>query len=524
MKRYWFLAAFGCACLSFAAVWLGGLNQDEGWYLYAANLVHEGQKVYGDFAFTQGPVMPKVYSSFTWIWAKWGLLGARAFTLALGLLGIVFAALTARKLAPEGKGNAAALIVAMLLGCNLYHLYYLAIPKTYALASLFVLVGAWMLGEEFKGSRDQGVKAFAAGLMFAFAAGVRISLGAILPVVGIALLMRRNWSWIWFGIGGMVGLALSYGMVLLDPATLKGFLAAQSYHAARGGFDPTWAVGSLSRLVRWYLPVFIVLGLAIARQVEGGRLKVGQWRGLPLLVSFLAVFVVQMAAPFPYEDYQVPIMGLLAVFAAVNFVGENGETGEKVRVPKQLLVLGLTFASSFGSPLLEKWSTNGQDRFWSLKKEKCELAQLRDAAKRIEEIDPNGKEIFTQDLYLAIETNRKVPKGLEMGPFSILSDAEWRKLISSAPCKISAVSGYTFAIEPPKCNERSFEQQIEYLKLLKEHYAAVDRIADFGQNATTLLLLKRKETGGRWKGEGGTKDGSDSTVQPPTSNLQPGSR
>jgi len=216
-----------------------------------------------------------------------------------------------------------------------------------------------------------------------------------------------------------------------------------------------------------------------------------------LLASFAAVFVVQMAAPFPYEDYQVPIMGLLAVFAAVNFAcsprtsGLGSSTLGLGPNRQLLLVLGLTFASSFGSPLLEKWSTNGQDRFWSLKKEKCELAQLRDAAKRIEEIDPNGKEIFTQDLYLAIETNRKVPKGLEMGPFSILTDEEWRELIASATCKIAAVSGYTFAIEPPKCNERPLDQQLEYLGLLKKNYTAVDRMTEFGQNATTLLLLKR---------------------------------
>jgi len=498
MKRYWFLAAFGCACLSFAAVWLGGLNQDEGWYLYAANLVHEGQKVYRDFAFTQGPVMPKVYAAFTWIWAKWGLLGARVFTLLIGLIGIVFAALTAKKLAPEGKGNAAALIVAMLLGCNLYHLYYLAIPKTYALASLYVMMGFGVLAARVWGGKDsargRAIFALMGGYFLARAAGVRISLGAILPVVGIALLMRRDWSWVWFGMGGLLGLVGDYGFVLIDPATLKGFMAAQSYHTARGGSDLTWVVGSLSRLVRWYLPVFIVLGL--------GNFKCAR----TLLFAFLAVFAVQMAAPFPYEDYQVPIMGLLAVFAAVNFVDDVWKFGglevsmpantpkhPNVQTSKLLLVLGLTFASSFGSPLLEKWSTNGQDRFWSLKKSTCELAQLRDAAKRIEEIDPNGKDIFTQDLYLAIEANRKVPKGLEMGPFSILTDAEWRTLISSAPCKVAAVSGYTFAIEPPKCNERPFEQQLEYLKLLKENYAAVDRMADFGQNATTLLLLKRKD-------------------------------
>ena len=160
-----------------------------------------------------------------------------------------------------------------------------------------------------------------------------------------------------------------------------------------------------------------------------------------------------------------------------------------------LLVLGLCFANSFGSPLLEKWMTNGQDRFWSLKKEKCELAQLRDVAKRIESIDPGGRTIFTQDLYLAIETNRKVPKGLEMGPFAMLTDDEWKTLLAeTAPqeCAVAALSGYSFAIRPPKCDERPVAQQLDYWTSLKKNFELVGREEAFGQNATPLLILKRK--------------------------------
>ena len=139
--------------------------------------------------------------------------------------------------------------------------------------------------------------------------------------------------------------------------------------------------------------------------------------------------------------------------------------------------------------------TNGQDRFWSLKKEKCELAQLRDVAKRVEQLDPGGKTLLTQDLYLAIETGRKVPKGLEMGPFAMLTDKKWKKLLTEtapAECGIAALSGYAFAIEPPVCKERSIEKQMEYWTLLKQNYKLVDREEAFGQNATTLLMLKRK--------------------------------
>ena len=481
-RAYWTLALVASAVLSCAAVWMGGLNQDEGWYLYAANLVADGAAPYRDFAFTQGPVMPFAYAAFARIWQTFGLLGARVFTLALGFLGVALAVATARRLAPEGARREAALVTFFLLATNLYHLYYVAIPKTYALAALFVLAGFYALCR----ARDRAAAwSLAAGLAFALAAGTRISLGAILPVAGAGML----WQWIRhaetralprlvaFCVGGFGGLALVYGPFLCDPAARAGLVAAQAYHAARSGFDPVWFVGSLSRLVRWYLPVFLVLGL-------GGFRRAGL-----LLAAFLAVFAVQMLAPFPYEDYQVPVMALLAVYAAVNFVGAPSAAA---RAKKLLLVLGVCFATSFGSPLLEKWTTNGQDRFWSLKKEKPELAQLRDAAAEIESLDPGGRTLLTQDLYLAIETNRRVPHGLEMGPFSILSDAEWRQLLTTADAPVAALSAYTFAIDPPVCDERSLAQQLDYWELLKKRYRLVRRVASFGQNATPLLILKKK--------------------------------
>ena len=495
VRIFWALAVFAFVVLGAAAVWLGGLNQDEGWYLYAANLVAEGKMPYRDFFFTQGPMLPYVYSAFAGLWQTGGLAMARVFTLVLGVLGVFVAmALARRFVVPEAR-NAASLVVLLLLGCNLYHLYYLAIPKTYALASLFVMLGLYLV----KVAVDRRpVFALLAGIALGFAAGTRISLGAILPVVGLWLLCARRWrALVWFCFGGFGALALVYGPFLLDEKALHGLLAAQTYHAARGGFDLTWTVGSLSRLVRWYLPLFVVLGLGwgIKVKVEGeGEGDGGQWNGLYLLLfSFLAVFIAQILAPFPYEDYQVPIMGLIAVYAAVNFVRNvNTPPFTFTSHLHLLLALGLAFANSFGSPLLEKWATNGQDRFWSLKKDKYELPQLQEVAREIEAMDPGGKDLFTQDLYLAIETNRKVPTGLEMGPFAMLSDGEWKQLISSAPCRIAAMSGYAFAIEPPKCTERPIGKQMEYWGLLKRNYELVAKEDVFGQNATPLLILKRK--------------------------------
>ena len=478
------MAVFAFVVLGAAAVWLGGLNQDEGWYLYAADLVAEGKMLYRDFFFTQGPAMPEAYRTWTWIWRNWGLLGARIFTLALGFTGICFATGLARRFAPEGRKGEAALIAFMLLGCNLYHLYYVAIPKTYALASMFVAMGFFAL------TAKRPIFKLLAGFFLAWAAGTRISLGALLCAVGLGLLVARQWKvLLWFCVGGFGGLAINYGPFLCDAGARAGLIAAQQYHAARGGFDLVWAVGSLSRLVRWYLPVFIVLGLGVAGTCRTSETSRTKGTGV-LLWGFVAVFVVQMLAPFPYEDYQVPVMGLLAVYAAVKLVSTAADGS---RLPMMvILTLGLCFANSFGSPLLEKWMTNGQDRFWSLKKEKCEMAQLRDVAKRIEAQDPGGKELFTQDTYLAIETRRKVPIEFAMGPYAVLSDDDLKRLVTETTMLIAALSGYSFAPDMPSGRERSIEVQMECWTLLKKNYKLVDREEAFGQNATTLLVLKRK--------------------------------
>ena len=495
MKRYGFLAGIAFLVLSCLSVYYGGLNQDEGWYLYAAQMVKDGNLLYRDFAYTQAPLMPLVYSRLAFVWETFGLLGARVLTLSIGLAGILAAVALARRMVPPERRGVAGLVTFFLLGCNLYHLYYLAIPKTYALAGTFAVIGFLFLSYALEfASCDDGcapsfarrfagaVSAAVSGLALAFAAGSRISLGALLAVTGVALLVafrRYRFTFLWFGLGGAFGLVATFGPFLLDHGARAGFFAAQAYHAARGGFDPLFTAGSVSRLVRWYLPVFVLFGYALFTApkefLKGFEAKLA-------LFGFLAVFAVQIVAPFPYEDYQVPVMALLAVFVAT-----------RAPAPKSpLLALGLAFACAFGNPMLEKWTVNGQDRFWSLKKQKSELRQLQDIARIIEAIDPGGKTLLTQDLYLAIETHRRVPRGLEMGPFSQFTDEEWLDLLRNAEPSIAALSGYTFAIDPPACTETPMEKQMQRWNALKNRYDLVLKEDMFGQNATTLLILKRR--------------------------------
>ena len=221
-------------------------------------------------------------------------------------------------------------------------------------------------------------------------------------------------------------------------------------------------------------------------------------------LSFAAVFLLQLSAPFPYDDYQVPLMPLLAVLIAVPFAERSVLCGDAMRYLFPVLVSGMC---AIASPLLQDWMTNGQDRFWSLKKDRSELSQMRDVARKLETMDPGGTMLLTQDLYLAVEMGRKVPEGLEMGPFSYfpnLSDAEamsinvmntqrMESLLRSAPCRLAAFSGYGFAISVPKGDETHQAVQNRFRELLNAGYQKVSEVPHFGQNHTTLECFVRRE-------------------------------
>ena len=526
------LAAVAAVCLGAAAVWFGSLNQDEGWYLYAAQMVKAGCFPYRDFFYTQGPAMPFVYAVLAPFWSPTspfhGLLGGRVITLVLGFLATGCAVALVRRLVPAPRRALAGLAVFALLGCNLYHLYFTTIPKTYALGSLFVLAGFLLLTVGLSarasfGRRFAGL--FCGGLSLAFATGTRISLLLILPVVGFTLLARFRtfrWDFLWYGLGGVLGLLLTYGPFAFDSQSLQGLLAAQSYHAARGGFDPFFALGSVSRLARGYAALGVVLfALAFLRlrcaggegpvSAEGGQTPdenavVGTLCWM-LGLGFAAVFLLQLSAPFPYDDYQVPIMGLLTVLITTGFV--RGLPEDRGSLGAGWFVVCVALLVSGSSPLLQEWVTYNQDRFWSQKKEMSELAKLRAMGREIEALDPKGTTLLTQDLYLAIETGRTVPRGLEMGPFSYFPDLETDKakathvlnrelmmqLLASAPSPIAAFSGYAFAISAPTCKEAPFEEQKKAFEVLKKNYELADTEEKFGQNATTLVILRRKQKG-----------------------------
>ena len=529
-RAIWLSVALALVCAG-VAVWWGALNQDEGWYLYSARMWNEGLLPYKDYFFTQGPALPAVYGALYPVWSGFGILGGRVVTVLFGLMAALLAALFARETAlgdaetresrrPAATAAAWATFV-LLAGC-IYHVYFNTIPKTYALGSFFLTAGFLFYALPVTRLRGfpRAVSFMVSGFLMALASGTRISLALVPFVAGFALLLRTRRfgaSFLWYGIGAGAGLALTYGFFALDEASLKGLMAAQAYHAARGGFDLMFVIGSVSRLLRGYAGAGALFAVAIAIKfasrdksakddsASSGISRSGSFLVEVAVVSFAAVFVLQLSAPFPYDDYQVPVMPLAVAAVSVWWALVPGR-----RTPCTSPLLPLLFAAiaSFSSPLLQEWATYGMDRFWSVKKTESALSQLRGVAQKINSLDPGGTEIFTQDLYLAVETGRKVPRGMEMGPFCYfpdLPDEEAKSLhvmnirlmaneIFANSARIAAGSGYAFAIAAPTCAEVPVDMRRDYWNALKSRYTRrVIEEERFGQNSTPLLVMVEEE-------------------------------
>ena len=515
-KRSWFvgLLLIGLGVwfvLGAANLYFGELNQDEGWYLYTARLTAEGVQPYRDFAFTQGPVFLAVYAQAQPLVDRWGVMGGRLFTGFLGLAAVLLGGWLAARLAPGPGARTAAAIAIVLLLCNVYHSYFSLLVKTYSLCALLLVAGALCLTGKGTGPRTRS--ALFAGLFFGLAAGVRLSAGIWLPVAGLYLLGRRRdagRAWLYFGAGGMLGLVIAFGPSLIHAPQETWFWLVQ-YHTARdagaGWGGLIYKAGFVSRFVQAY---FVAVLLLLMLGVTVWMTKPRGWLSAPaglLWMGAILLSLVHLAAPFPYEDYQVLVMPLLSALlgAGVVRVSQPLIPAAQQRNWKHALVLVIllgSIAAAVSSPINQAWVLRERDRIWWRLKETSDLALLQETARWLNEQRDGDVLLLTQDTYLAVETGMRVPQGLEMGPFSYYPDldrteAEQRRvlnremmieLLETTDSPLAAFSGYGLSIRSPDVTELSPDEQAELWWIIEQRYERKKRIPHFGQAHTTLEI------------------------------------
>ena len=545
-----------CVLLSAANLFLGPLNQDEGWYLYAAKQVASGEILYRDFMFTQGPVLPVVYGVLFPIIGKLGVAGGRLITALFGLGSVGLAAWLAARSAKRFS-RTAALCALILAGVNVYQSYFTTIVKTYSLCAFFLTAGFVALS--FANGKRGASGAFWGGFLLALAACTRLSAGIALPIAGLWLIVNRKKvypfgagvrgkesgvrnrqssivnlksAWVVFGLGGGFVLAVGLGSFFIMAPENTHF-ALFGYHAGRspGGVMELLALkaGFVSRFVQAYF--LFTAGCVLAfifrrhhrhireRDLAGPDsrprltelLKQANEVESPFahsLISLLwmtgaAITLVHFAAPFPYDDYQAIVFPVLAAALSATLVPR---CPEKQLVHVALAVLLVSAAASFSSPINQDWMVRGRDRIWWKFKESPDLVALRKAGAQIREQLGEDDLLLTQDTYLAIEAGARVPNGLEMGPFSyypempraqaeklnLLNQEMLMELLAAAPAPVAAFSGYGLAIASPEIEEISSKHWKALRAVLEMNYTKTSEIPNFGQAHTTLEVFKRR--------------------------------
>ena len=518
-----------------ANLFLGNLNQDEGWYLYAAKQIPAGKVLYRDFMFTQGPALPYVYGVLFPIIEKFGVAGGRLITALFGLAAAGCAAWLAAR-AVSKHWTAVALCAFILTGVNVYQSYFTVIVKTYALCAFFLTAGFVALS--YTNSRRGATAAFWGGILLALAACTRLSAGIVLPVTGVWLLWNykkvSRLSWITFGLGGGLVLLLGLGtFFLLAPENTE--FALFGYHAGRlpGGLMQLAALkaGFVSRFVQAYFVFTACVLMAFFlrryhRQVrEHGfeemtldsrprlmdLLRQANEERTPFSISFTSLLwlsgalitLVHFLAPFPYDDYQVIVYPVLAAALSATLVPR---CPEKHLLRVVFLLLLICTAASFSSPLNQEWMIRGRDRIWWKFKEKPDLEVLQQTGAEIRKRLGVDGLLLTQDAYLAIEANANVPHGMEMGPFcyypdmpreraeklNLLNEEMLTEILTQARAPVAAFSGYGMTIRSPEISELSSNDQEKLHAALETAYKKTAGIQNFGQAFTTLEIFDRR--------------------------------
>lgn len=501
--------------LAWVNLFWGELNQDEGWYLYAARQVAAGRRPYRDFAFTQGPALPAVYALADPLIQRGGVGAGRALTAILGLISVALYARVAGRLAPASAAPAARAAAWLLGAVNVYQSYFTTVVKTYALCNLFLSIGFLCLSAAH--GRRAVLWAAAAGSALALAVATRLSAAAALCAAGLWLLLRSRHDGprriMAYGTGALAALALSFGPAWWQAreGLLFGLI---EYHAGRtaGG---TWAAaafraGFFSRMTLAYWPaVAAALILLTFRGIKSWRWSAPDApSGTPLLWAAGAMTAVHAAAPFPYDDYQVIVYPVFVAALAAALARADSENPPAFHPRPLLRALALVCAiSAFASPVNQQWVILRRDRIWWRTKSAPDLIVLQRAARWLRERMPPGSELMTQDAYLAVEARARLTPRFELGPFSYFPDmprtrAERLKVLNRelleealtrGSARWAAFSGYGLSIASPGIVELSASEKARLQALLEQRYSLVAIFSDFGQAHTELRIYERSD-------------------------------
>ena len=370
--------------LGFWHVESGLINGDEGWYLHAARQISLGMEPYRDFAFFQPPLYPRVLAS--WIEPGPGsILAARWFSWLLLMLATGLTSLAALRF----FGLTGALISTIVMTVNPLVSGTAVLAKPYALAMFLIAGGLFLLA-----ARDR-TRVFLGFMLLGLAVGVRISVVAPLVVL---VLSRRGSVLVSAILGSTLGLSLAFAASIGVGADVlwENWIG---FHIGDGG---SWS-GRLKWTV-WQLGFsgFFLIGFV----VPGTRRLTGlHWAALTGLV-------VHSLPTALHVEHTVVMMPFIALAVAERW-------GHDLR----------PWTAALGAALLAVSVAVGM-RWTHTDQTSSTVKQTMEIGRWVAEHSNGEKPLLTTQLTIAVEADRGVCSGFEMGNFGWSPEMDERRVKS----------------------------------------------------------------------------------------------
>jgi hypothetical protein len=371
-KRAILVAFVGHLVLSVWCIERGLLNADEGWYLYAARQIAHGLDPHRDFALFQVSVFPRILAGLV-DFGPGALIAGRWLSGAMLVMATGLSVLAAVRL----TGLAGGAIVAVTMGLHPLVVSTGVLVKPYGLAMLLMAGGLFLMS-----GRDR-FRVALGFLLFGLAAGTRLSLAVtVFPL----LWGQRDRHIRAATVGVLVGLGLAFWPVLsVDPAVLWHDLVG--FHLGEGG-----SIRGRTAWLIWQCLVGLVMLGCLWPGGSSPRLSGLRWAaGLGV-----AVHLIPAASQV---EHTVVVAPLLSLALADRWAD---------RLAIKPLIAGV---------VLFVFSSIVSSRFVHLDAGASTVQQTTNLGRWIREHTPANRPLLTQQLALAVEADRDVCAGFEMGRF-----------------------------------------------------------------------------------------------------------
>jgi hypothetical protein len=286
-------------------VFLGQVNVDEGWYLYAGRLVYAGQRPYQDFAFTQTPLLPYIYGIPQSLIFPSIYLG-RITSVVLSSAAFALAVFIARRHGGDMAGG----ITALLGGTFTFGIYFQSITKTYSLTTLFFMLTFLALSLNAR----KELRLSLATLFTLLAILTRLSAIFFAIPLLVYILVVSNWKNRLLNIGLCLA-AFSWVLILALPNADAAVWGLVTHHTAQWGNKTTaeraaQIFGSrIPNLLRIFFPYVLLWITVLALGFKQIKENIGRYFEIFLLVTGLSLFAIpNLTSGGFYSDYFVPLI------------------------------------------------------------------------------------------------------------------------------------------------------------------------------------------------------------------------